>query len=246
MTLLYGLNTVEIEVNTRCNRRCGYCPVSILPSPSTQLFMEDAVFDRLLNELKLIEFDGRLSYHFYNEPLIRRDLEKLVNMVKISLPLVWQVLFTNGDLLTNDRYSSLRSAGIDLFQITSHSMKQPPDRPGQVVYYPKDLTLTNRGGTMTNLPGPDQTTLKLCCYAPSEMLIVSFDGNVLLCYEDAERQNVMGNIMNNSIEEIWNSKKFIQIRKSLAKGNRREASEICLSCSNAAHQDPGSSYVPAP
>src|SRR5687767_13566064 len=94
------LLNVEIEVNSRCNRKCWYCPVSILPPPDGPKFMADDVFVRLHEELQAIDYSGRISYHLYSEPLLRRDLARLVALSKSMLAASWQVLFTNGDLLT--------------------------------------------------------------------------------------------------------------------------------------------------
>jgi 2-deoxy-scyllo-inosamine dehydrogenase (SAM-dependent) len=147
-------------------------------------------------------------------------------------------------MLTDRRYKSLLEAGIDHFKITSHSRKRHPDRPHQDVLFPEDLVLTNRGGTITHLPKPSPATLSLPCYAPSEMLIVTVTGDILLCYEDAERKHVMGNIMENSLEEIWFSEEFVRYRELLAQGGRLEASEICRSCTNRDHRIPGTSHNP--
>src|SRR5262249_59115890 len=68
---------VEAEVNSRCNRKCQYCPNSILPEPDVPKLMSDAVFERLLAELQRIDYAGRLSYHLFGEPLLRRALERL-------------------------------------------------------------------------------------------------------------------------------------------------------------------------
>ena len=206
--------------------------------------MADEVFRRLLDELARIQFDGRVSYHFYNEPLLRRDLEKLVKQVSARLPDAFQVLFTNGEFLTDERYNSLLEAGIESFLITSHTLAAHPARPFQTVAFPNQIQLTNRGGTMINLPkaGPDIQSLR--CYAPSEMLIVTVTGDVVLCYEDARREYIMGNILESALEDIWLSEEFVRIRQLVAEGRRAEATAICHLCSNQVHQIPGTSHIP--
>ncbi|MBS1789633.1 MAG: SPASM domain-containing protein [Acidobacteria bacterium] len=241
---LETLNTVEIEINSRCNRKCSYCPVSVLPVPEVPKYMDEVVLERILDELARIGFTGRISYQFYNEPLIRRDLENVVRRVGQRLPQAYQVLYTNGDLLSDERYKRLIDAGINHFKITSHSLKPHPNRPFQEVLFPKDLELTNRGGVMVNLPGATPEIRSLPCFAPSEMLIITVTGDIVLCYEDVERRHIMGNILTGGLEEIWFSKKFVRIRKLAAEGKRAIASAICQQCTNQAHQIPGTSYIP--
>lgn len=232
-------SVVEIEVNSRCNLKCNYCPSSILPMDGIPEYMRVEVFSRLLDELARIGFSGRLSYHFYNEPLLRHDLEMLVSQVSDRLPKAYQLLFTNGVLLTNKRYHSLLEAGLDYFVVTSHNNKPIPEREFQKVILPTELILTNRGGTMFTL----DKSLDRPCYAPDEMLIVTCTGDVLLCFEDAKRNHIMGNIMEKSLEEIWFSSRFASIRNLLKDGKRNEASSICKNCNNTDYTEPDKTYM---
>lgn len=231
---------VEVEVNSRCNRTCGYCPVSALPAPPVPKFMHDTVFERLLAGLGEWRFDGRFSYHLYNEPLLRRDLERLVSAAASRLPAAHQVLYTNGDLLTPERFRSLKDSGIAEFIVTRHDGDADgvPPRPQQTVLVPAQLQLTSRGGTLP----VRRPVLDRPCYAPSEMLIVAADGAVLLCYEDARRQHVMGNIMEEPLAAIWTSPRFVGLRRDLAAGARAAVGGICGACDNCAHDRPETSW----
>ncbi|MES1243475.1 MAG: SPASM domain-containing protein [Acidobacteriota bacterium] len=224
-----------MEVNARCNRRCSYCPVSVLPAPKTDLFMSESLFDRIVSELERVNFQGNLSYHLFNEPLLRRDLETLVRKAAARLPNAFQVLFTNGDLLLDERYTSLREAGIDHFIVTRHDYEPMPERPYQTIQFPSDLVLVNRGGLL----GTTEEPLFLPCYAPTDMLIITVGGDVLLCCDDAERSHVMGNISVQTLEEIWFSPRFVHLRNLLQEGKRQEASEICRRCNNREYFGPG-------
>ena len=226
---------VEIEMNSLCNQRCTYCPVSILPVPDVPKNMSDDVFNKLLDELCQIDFSGKISYHFYNEPLLRHDLEKYIAQVKDTLPNAFQLLFTNGTLLTEERYNNLLKAGIDHFLVTRHDFAPMPERPRQTVEFPNDLIVSNRGGTMYQLKEP----LNLPCFVPNESLIVTVTGEILLCCDDAQRKIIMGDLKKQSIEEIWFSDKFIEIRELLKKGRRDTASSICRHCSNKEYFVPG-------
>jgi cyclic pyranopterin phosphate synthase len=236
-----ALLNVEIEVNSRCNRRCWYCPVSVLPPPKTPVFMADDVFTRLHEELRALRYAGRISYHLLSEPLLRKDLPRLVHLSKSMLPESWQVLFTNGDLLTDERYAALVEAGVDQIVITAHDGVAPAPRERQIVQFPQHLQLTNRGGSIAALPAPTDRVRALPCHAPDEMLIVASNGDVLLCYEDSKREHVYGNIMRSSLQEIWSEPSFVERRRFLRQGRRVEAGGICEQCSNAAHTEPGRS-----
>jgi GTP 3',8-cyclase len=207
--------------------------------------MPDEVFERAIDELATIPFCGRLSYHLYNEPLLRRDLPRLAATVRSRLPDALQLLNTNGDLLDDRRYRQLRKAGIDYFYVTRHSGGDYPERPFQIVQAGQDLILTNRGGTVADVPPPPHDAARTPCFAPSEMLVITVTGDVLLCYEDAERNNVMGNLMRASLVQIWGSEKFRRHRERLARGDR-SVNPMCLRCSNVSHSRPGLSALESP
>src|SRR6185503_19647429 len=138
-------------------------------------FMDDRIFERLVDQLAAIDFSGKFSYHFYNEPLLRKDLERLAAYVFERLPRVFQLLYTNGDFLTDERYRTLKAAGIDHFLITRHDGRDgdwTPERPQQTVQYPEDLILTNRGGTMKSVEVLSEPMQKPC-FAPFDFLTVT-------------------------------------------------------------------------
>ena len=234
-------NIVEVEVNSRCNRRCSYCPVSLNPTPPVPRLMKQAIFDRLVAELVRLRFAGKISYHFYNEPLIRRDLETLVECVRERLPDAYQLLYTNGDLLSDARYDRLIAAGIKHFMVTRHSGEPMSDRPAQTVRFPEELVLTNRGGKLANVEVVG-SALKLPCYAPSDFLTVTVTGDIVLCCDDFDRRYVMGNIMTTPVDEIWESVEFARIRSELAAGNREGATSMCAQCSSREFFGPGENY----
>src|SRR4051812_22001715 len=170
-------SVVEMEVGSRCNRSCVYCPVSLDPRPAVPVKMPTEVFDTLVRQLADLTFTGRISYHFYNEPLLRKDLDRLVAAVDTALPDALQILYTNGDLLDDHRYARLRAAGIDYFIVTRHSGGEYVERSFQVVQRSHDLVLTNRGGTLVDLEPATRQHRDQACFAPSEMLIVTVTGD---------------------------------------------------------------------
>ncbi len=221
---------VEIEINSHCNRRCSYCPQSVPGYRKPPRFMDVENFKRIMLILKGAEYSGRISYHFFNEPLLHPQIEELVKLATEILPESYQVIFTNGDFLTEDKYSALRANGVQTIVITSHGGKAFPERDGQVVQFPEDLNLTNRGGKVLD----ETETLYMPCYAPSTMLIVGVDGDVILCYEDAERTTTFGNLFTTSLEDIWFSPLAVKVRASLEKGDR-SILKVCSRCDNVTH-----------
>lgn len=228
-------SVVEIEVNSRCNRSCSYCPNSLPDRPVLQNLMSTPLYERIISELAGINYCGRLSFHFFNEPLLRKDLASLVAMARTRLPLAFIVLYTNGDLLDAARYDSLLAAGVDQFLVTRHSWDAFPERPFQVLQHPCNFTISGRGGSVA-MP---QEPLALPCHGPAEMMIVTINGNVVLCHEDADREECMGNFREQSLHDIWFAPRFQEIRAMLTLGRRVDATALCRRCDNRLYPIPG-------
>ena len=107
-----SVETVEIEISSYCNRRCGFCPNSFLDRLGPQRFMDDALFTSIVSQLGTLDWSGFLSFHRYNEPLADRDyfLARL-NEAHIRAPSARMRLFTNGDYLTRDYLDAIYDGG---------------------------------------------------------------------------------------------------------------------------------------
>lgn len=233
------ISVVAIETTQHCNRRCGYCPVSHDPKPARA--MERRVFEHIIGQLSAIKFHGRLTYHFYNEPLLNRDLEALVAHAAARLPAASHVIYTNGDLLTTRRAASLLAAGVTKFVVTDHGGRRltaPVRRAArgwrlfrsavEFRRYTPDASLFNRGGLVqvTN-----QRRLKYCAY-PAYELVIDVEGNVILCCNDYYGSHQFGNVMRTPILDIWYSPEMTRLRARLLAGHFDLP--ICRTCAGVA------------
>lgn len=243
-----SLEVVECELNTECNRACVYCPQSKGLLPSAPRFLPDALLEYLLEDLARIDFRGRFSHHLYGEPLLNPDLPRTVRRIRDALPRAVQVLFTNGDLLTDEVHRALLEAGIALFAVTRHERGEYPARPRQAVQYARELEFTSRGGSIEFLLKKKRASLARIqsqpCLAPHEMLIVGWDGHILRCYEDARRDEPLGNLYTHTLGGIWHAAR--PIRAALACGQRAAAGRPCGGCDNVNHTTPGQSLATEP
>ena len=90
--------------------------------------------------------------------------------------------------------------------------------------------LTNRAGTSPNKKSNKSISGDYgFCEFPSEQFNITANGNVSQCCCDLSFSNIMGNIKNQSLKEVWSGEKFLELRKNLLNGNR-EDSPICSKC----------------
>lgn len=231
---------VEIEINSRCNMACSYCPNSVAERVE-QGDMEDDTFKAILDSLEKSEFKGIVSFHFYNEPLLSKKLAPFARLLKSRLPKVLLQIYSNGTLLTKSKFDELIEAGVDAFNITKHEDIKPDyvfdktyemlddSEKKRVIYNNYDqIDMSNRSGILDDIKsgaGP-----KTPCLLPSIMVSITLKGNVLPCYEDFYQKLVMGNVNDQDLRDIWFGEKFSSFREDLRKPGGRLGHTPCDKC----------------
>ena len=69
------------------------------------------------------------------------------------------------------------------------------------------------------------------CPSPWQRACISWDGKVVQCYGDYMQGNVLGNVNEKSLKEIWHDQPFIKLRK-LMKSGKRLSTKPCRICSD--------------
>jgi len=231
---------VEIEINSKCNMACSYCPNSV-DERVEQGDMSDETFDLILDSLEESSFKGIVSFHFYNEPLLSKKLEGFAKKLKARLSKVLLQIYSNGTLLTLKKFEELIDAGVDAFNITKHEDVKPNytfdktyaqldgEQKKRVIYNSFDqIDMSNRSGILEDIKsgaGP-----KTPCLLPSIMMSITLEGNILPCYEDFYQKLVMGNIKEQSLEDIWFGEKFSSFREEMRKPGGRLKNSPCDKC----------------
>lgn len=64
---------------------------------------------------------------------------------------------------------------------------------------------------------------------PIERMHILADGSVVICCQDWRKEVIMGNINNNTIEEVWNGKRYNEVRKSIYDKDK-ECIKLCEKC----------------
>jgi len=134
------LRDLRVSITDRCNFRCVYC----MPR---EVFGRDFAF---LERSQLLTFEeiARLAQIFVRdfgvekvritggEPLIRRDLERLIAMLASIRSLRDLTLTTNGSLLTREKAHALREAGLRRITISLDSLDDAVFRAMNDVDFP--------------------------------------------------------------------------------------------------------------
>lgn len=138
-TLGRAMRDLRISVTDRCNFRCTYCmPKALfgadhafLPRASLLTFEEIARLARLFAELGVTKL--RLTG---GEPLVRKNIEQLVEMLA-PIPGIRDIsLTTNGSLLTADKAKRLKAAGLSRITVSLDALDDPTFKAMNGVGFP--------------------------------------------------------------------------------------------------------------
>ena len=235
---------IELSIIDACNRDCIFCPKSDSKiAPNTYLKMESPIINKLYKDLKEINFKGSLTLCGYGEPMLHKDIYRLT---KKLAEVAFIEIVTNGDTLKPEVINNLYNSDVNKLLISmydgSHQVKKFKDMIKEAKV-PEDfvilrdrwhdenkdygLKLTNRAG-LVDIGIQEKIDLNKKCYYPSYQFLIDWNGDVYLCPQDWHRRMAMGNIMQNSIFEIWTGKIITKYRKSLLNGKREN--HPCSNC----------------
>lgn len=102
--------SISFEITRCCNARCKHCH---LGGHVEEKRASPQRYGELCRELK--PFIAQVSG---GEPLLRRDLNQIIEALKIPNRAPYIIVTTNGVLLTKEKYFNLRQAGVDEFSLS--------------------------------------------------------------------------------------------------------------------------------
>jgi len=119
---------------------------------------------------------------------------------------------------------------------------------GKFIYYNifrrlLNEVLTNRAGTAPNKKSNKSVLGNYgFCEYPFHQFNITANGNVSQCCCDLNFSNPMGNVKFQTIQEIWEGKKFTELRKNLLSGTRKTSS-LCSQCDFFGLQTPPKNFL---
>lgn len=235
---------VELSLIDVCNRKCVFCPKANEDiAPDTYQSMSRMMIDKIHDQLIEINFSGTISLCGYGEPLLHKDInyivEKLSKVSKVEI-------ITNGDVLTSKKLQSLYLSKVSKVLVSMYDGPEQIEKFEKIAreanvpketfilrdrWYDKyndfGVKLTNRAGTISEGNQDEINKYKKCFY-PAYQFLIDWNGNIYLCPQDWQRRVPMGNMLQETISEIWTGKIISKFRKNLIKGNRCD--KPCTKC----------------
>jgi len=230
-------NHIEIETINRCNGICSFCPVNRNSDPRTEAVMSAELFEKIVDQLAELEYSGRFSTFSNNEPFLDDRIIEFNRYAREKLPKARIHLFTNGTLLSLDKFIEIIDV-IDELIIDNYNQELKLIDPVKaikeyceehpelelnkkvtiVLRKPQEI-LTSRGGNAPNrnelVEYPSDR-----CLLPYKQMIVRPTGLVSLCCNDALGEWSLGDLNHDSVLAVWYGTKFTKVREALYKGRQ--------------------------
>ncbi|SEA10771.1 Iron-sulfur cluster-binding domain-containing protein [Pseudobutyrivibrio sp. ACV-2] len=224
---------VEIETINRCNGVCAFCPVNRNQDPREYAIMSELLFKKIIDELSELDYQGKLACFSNNEPFLDPNIIDRLKYAREKLPKARMHLFTNGTLLTLEKFLQvvdyLDELIIDNYnqelelisnnKIIAAYCENHPELINKVtiVLRKSNEVLSSRGGDAPNHE-MDSTFEDVRCALPFKQLIIRPTGEVSLCCNDPLGRDTLGDLSTQSLKEVWYGKRFNEVREALYKG----------------------------
>lgn len=245
---LSSLLTVEINTTELCNRKCVFCPrydKDVYPNRNLNMTVETA--ELIGKNLNVNSYKGKISFSGFSENFINKKFVEIVAKLREYLPDSLFECNTNGDFVTEDYVKRLYDAGLNLLYINLYDGIDQIEKFDRIMkpfnkekykyrahYSQADygLNLNNRGGSITWLGMDEQSVEELegkPCHYPFYKMFVDWNGDVIFCSNDWQKEIKVGNMTKQTLEEVWLGEKLNIERRRLIKGDRSKSP--CNKCS---------------
>lgn len=239
---------VELETLNRCNGECSFCPVNRKAAQRQLARMPESLFEDILRQLAEIRYKRGVSLFSNNEPLLDTRLPDFAAMARKRLPGATIKLYTNGTLLTLDLFRRLipnfnkftvnnynpapemhgNIQEIHNFCLTEEGQKLIAGKNVRIQLRNPESVLGTRAGTAPNRERLKKSVRALCAY-PFRQFIVRPDGRISLCCNDALGQMTLGDLMHESMADIWRGKISSHVRERMVEKGRAGI-PLCARC----------------
>ncbi|MEE9186936.1 MAG: radical SAM/SPASM domain-containing protein [Bacteroidota bacterium] len=249
---------LQVESQANCNRSCWFCPRTYDQSGKYLNEKGKSVLNRmpiekildLLDQAQALGFHGRVGFHHYSEPLL--DPRIIILAREARQRGMKPYLHTNGDMLKSDEIlcQEVRSVyGLIVVGLYDYETNEELEEAKQ--YWRDKLAGANLEFSPIGLSGarsaysigipkalvrsdprmaiPDLTYANAPCHRPLIRMIIQHDGEVANCCEDTHGAFNLGNVYDNSLEELWFSERHVKLVEDLIAGHR-ENYDLCRIC----------------
>ena len=138
---------LRISVTDRCNYRCSYCMPSEIFNKNYSYIAQNKIlsYEEIIHLCSILKKIGLTKIRITGgEPLLRKNIDKLVYKLKTEAGIDNVSMTTNGSLLTDSKLKQLKSSGLDSITLSLDTLdsKKITKINGTKKYFDLDMVLT--------------------------------------------------------------------------------------------------------
>ena len=138
---------LRISVTDRCNYRCSYCMPSEVFNNNYSYIAQNKIlsYEEIIHLCSILNKIGLTKIRITGgEPLLRKNIDKLVYKLKTESGINNVSMTTNGSLLTDSKLKQLKSSGLDSITLSLDTLdpKKITKINGTKKYFDLDTVLT--------------------------------------------------------------------------------------------------------
>lgn len=209
--------------------------------------MSEETFKMLIDQAADMGYKGRINIQFFNEPLLDSRLEEFGKYAKDKGCFSSVQCYSNADLLTPERAATI-DGNFDIMYIALYDKgggiplpigeeRSRKERDISSWFTKTVIKFTGGDHIITHyspLPGLaaaiERARMNPCIFDVQERLIIDFTGEMRLCCDDIAGEWQLGNIFENTLEELWYSEKHQEIVENLRVRGGRKNYAFCWEC----------------
>ena len=125
-------SVVEISESGMCNRKCVFCPRSDPNYNHVNEFISPKLIEKITLELKSLNYKNLILFSGFVEPLLDKNIFKLLKIVRKNLPYSNIEMITNGDVLNKKRLLKLYESGLTCLLISIYDGVEAEKKNGKI------------------------------------------------------------------------------------------------------------------
>jgi radical SAM protein with 4Fe4S-binding SPASM domain len=233
---------ISIETFSKCNGGCSFCPVNRFDDPRKDVLMNESLFKKIILNLYDLNYKGQVILSLNNEPFLDKRIYNFAKIVRTYLPDAYISILSNGTPLNVERFKKIIDNVDELVIDNYNDRLEWHENIQTIMEYLSDKEiykdkvkfrmrlendiLDTRAGQAKNRGWIK--TLDISCLYPFISITIQVNGDVSLCCNDALSKEVVDNVENKNLEDIWYSKEYFDYRKKI--NSSRELISICEGC----------------
>jgi radical SAM protein with 4Fe4S-binding SPASM domain len=244
---------LSIETVGSCNRTCPTCERNSWPNRDAvagrfgkQQRMPTELFEKVVADAVRMGFTGLVNLQHYNEPLQDPRIADLARYVKAQGVFREVYMHSNADLLTERKAKALDGVldkiVVALYDETGGQALLGPARDKRRsevlgmfactrVEWATGFHVITHYSPYANLEEAIAEVRPTPCRREVRLrMIIDYRGEMLMCCDDIVGLWKLGNVREQSLEELWFSSKHQEIMDTLMNPGGREAYGFCRIC----------------